>query len=70
MASKYLDGTGLAYLWEKLKGFFATKTELNAKADAADIPQYVICTLSAYNAMASHDAGTYYIIISENNAQS
>lgn len=68
--TKYLDGTGLAYLWGKITSLFATKEELGGKADAEDIPQYVICTLSAYNAMASHDAGTYYIIISESDAES
>lgn len=67
---KYLDTTGLSYVWGKIVSLFATKDELDAKADAADIPQYVICTLSAYQAMASHDPDTYYIIISESNAQS
>lgn len=36
--------------------------------DLVDAPQYIICTLAEYNSMASHDAGTYYIIIAENNA--
>lgn len=31
--------------------------------DLVNAPQYVICTLADYNAMASHDADTYYIII-------
>lgn len=52
--TKYLDGTGLAYLWSKL-------TEIFAKNE--DLPQYVICSLAEYNAMATHDADTYYIII-------
>lgn len=34
--------------------------------DLVDAPQYVICTLVQYNAMASHDADTYYIIIEDN----
>lgn len=55
---KYLDSVGLAYLWNKISSLFAKKE---------DIPQYVICTLSAYNAMATHDPDTYYIIISESN---
>lgn len=58
---KYLDSVGLAYLWSKISSLFAKKE---------DIPQYVICTLSAYNAMATHDPDTYYIIISESDAQS
>lgn len=59
--TKYLDSVGLTYLWDKITSIFAKKE---------DIPQYVICTLSEYNAMQSHDSGTYYIIISESNAQS
>lgn len=59
--TKYLDSVGLTYLWNKITSIFAKKE---------DIPQYVICTLSAYQAMASHDPDTYYIIISESNAQS
>lgn len=62
---KYLDSVGLTYLWGKITSIFATKEELADKADADDIPQYVICTLSQYNAMASHDADTYYIIIAD-----
>ena len=53
---KILDSTGLTYLWGKITAVFAKK---------ADLPQYVICTLSEYNAMASHDADTYYIIIAD-----
>lgn len=52
----YLDNTGLAYFWGKITAVFAKK---------ADLPQYVICTLDEYNAMASHDADTYYIIIAD-----
>lgn len=52
----FLDNTGLAYLWGKITAVFAKK---------ADLPQYVICTLAEYNAMASHDADTYYIIIAD-----
>lgn len=80
---KYLDNVGLAYLWGKITALFATKTELSGKVNSADLadvattgsytdlvdaPQYVLCTFSQYNAMASHDADTYYIIISESNA--
>lgn len=54
----FLDNTGLIYLWGKITAVFAKK---------ADLPQYVICTLAEYNAMASHDADTYYIIIAEPN---
>lgn len=53
---KILDSTGLAYFWDKIIAVFAKK---------ADLPQYVICTLAEYNAMASHDANTYYIIIAD-----
>lgn len=80
---KYLDDTGLTYFWSKVKALFATKSEVSAKANSADLatvattgeytdlnnaPQYVLCTFSEYNAIASHDANTYYIIISESNA--
>lgn len=58
---KYLDSVGLTYLWNKISSIFAKKE---------DIPQYVICTLSAYNAMDSHDSDTYYIILADNNAES
>ena len=53
---KILDDTGLTYLWGKITAIFAKK---------ADLPQYIICTLTEYNEMASHDADTYYIIIAE-----
>ena len=33
-------------------------------ADLQNAPYYVICTQAEYNAMASHDADTYYIILS------
>lgn len=65
---KYLDSVGLTYLWGKITSIFATKDELADKADADDIPQYVICTLSDYNGMATHDTDTYYIIIEDSNA--
>jgi hypothetical protein len=64
---KYLDSVGLTYLWGKITSIFATKEEL-AEASSSSSTQYVICTLSDYNAMASHDSDTYYIIISESNA--
>lgn len=53
---------------------------LNTKANSADLanvatsgryadlvgaPQYVLCTLAEYNAMATHNANTYYIIIAD-----
>lgn len=53
---KYLDNSGLTYLWGKITAVFAKK---------ADLPQYVICTLDEYEDMASHDADTYYIIIED-----
>lgn len=34
--------------------------------DLVGAPQYVICTLSEYEGMASHDSNTYYIIIADN----
>ena len=37
-----------------------------SNTDLVDAPQYVITTLAAYNAMASHDADTYYLIIADN----
>lgn len=55
---------------------------LNTKANSADLanvatsgryadlvgaPQYVLCTLSEYNGMMSHDSNTYYIIIADSN---
>lgn len=52
----FLDNTGLAYFWGKITAVFAKK---------ADLPQYVICSQAEYNAMASHDANTYYIIIAD-----
>ena len=67
---KLLGNDSFTYLWEKITKIFATKAELNAIVGTIDIPQYVICTLSEYNAMQSHDSETYYIIISESNAQS
>lgn len=51
---KILDDNGLSYLWGKITSVFVKKT---------DLPQYVICTLAEYNAMVSHDANTYYIIV-------
>lgn len=66
---KYLDSVGLTYLWGKICAIFATKEELE-EATGGSSAQYVICTLSQYNAMESHDSGTYYIIISESDAQS
>ena len=59
---KYLDDTGLTYLWEKIKSLFATKEEVE-EALTERIPQYVLCTLPEYNAMESHDENTFYIII-------
>lgn len=41
-------------------------SKTGAYTDLVDAPQYVICTLVQYNAMASHDADTYYIIIEDN----
>lgn len=58
---RILGNDSFVYFWNKISSIFAKKE---------DIPQYVICTLSEYNAMQSHDSGTYYIIISESNAQS
>lgn len=66
---KYLDSVGLTYLWGKITEIFATKEELE-EASSGSSQQFVLCTLSQYNAMASHDADTYYIIIPESNAQS
>lgn len=38
--------------------------ELNFRqSNQPNIPQYVLCTLAEYNAMAYHDINTYYIII-------
>lgn len=66
---KYLDSVGLTYLWGKITQIFATKEELE-EVSGGSSAQYVICTLSDYNAMASHDSDTYYIIIADSNAQS
>lgn len=52
--TKYLDSVGLTYLWDKITSIFAKKE---------DIPQYVICTLSEYNALDTYDDNTYYIIV-------
>ena len=46
----------------------ATVATTGNYTDLIGAPQYVICTLSAYNAMVSHDSNVYYIIISESNA--
>ena len=73
---KFLDDIGLTYLWGKITDLFATKANISDLADVAttgsysdltDAPQYVICTLSEYNLMASHDVNTYYIIIASGN---
>lgn len=75
----YLDGDGLSHFWDKIKTYvtgqisgkantadLATVATSGSYTDLVDAPQYVICTQSAYNAMASHDADTYYIILEDN----
>lgn len=51
---RYLDDVGLTYLWGKITALFVKK---------AEIPQYVICTLSEYEALESYSSNTYYIIV-------
>ena len=46
----------------------ATVATTGNYTDLIGAPQYVMCTLSAYNAMNTHDSNTYYIIIEDNNA--
>lgn len=46
----------------------ATVATTGAYTDLVGAPKYVVCTLSAYNAMQSHDSDTYYIIIADGNA--
>lgn len=81
MIYKYINDEGLNYLWGKVKSYMsgaisgkantadlATVATSGSYTDLIDAPQYVICTLSEYNTMISHDANTYYIIIADNNA--
>jgi hypothetical protein len=46
------------------KPSLATVATSGDYADLQNAPYYVICTQAEYNAMASHDADTYYIILS------
>lgn len=59
--TKYLDATGLSYLWSKMLVTFAKKGEGGGGSSTS----YEIMTLAEYNAMASHDADTFYIIIAD-----
>ncbi len=59
--TKYLDATGLSYLWSKIEETFAKKGEGGGGSSTS----YEIMTLAEYNAMASHDADTFYIIIAD-----
>ena len=43
----------------------ATVATTGSYTDLIDAPQYVLCTLTQYNAMQSHDSDTYYLILAE-----
>lgn len=43
----------------------ATVATTGSYTDLIDAPQYVLCTLTEYNAMQSHDSDTYYLILAE-----
>lgn len=43
----------------------ATVATSGSYTDLIDAPQYVLCTLTQYNAMQSHDSDTYYLILAE-----